>query len=97
MCGLRRGSLLLAPDYGVDDVTQLFHSFPGGLHEWRTHLEEAIRLYEPRLRSVKVIPRSTEQIDLTLQFDIYCVFASDGATPIQFTATIDPSQGWTIG
>ena len=54
MCSTRRASLLLAPAYGVDDVTRLFHSFPGGLEGWRANLEEAIRLYEPRLRAVRV-------------------------------------------
>jgi type VI secretion system protein len=98
MCSVRRGSLLLAPDYGVDDVTQLFHSFPGGLEEWRSRLEDAIRLYEPRLRSVRVVAKTTDRVDLTLRFDIYCSLVTDVvAAPLQFTATVDPSQGWTIG
>jgi type VI secretion system protein len=98
LCCTRRGSLLLAPDYGADDATHLFHSFPGGLEEWRSHLENAIRMYEPRLRAVRVVPRTNDPLDLTLRFDIHGVLTSDPtAAPIRFMAAVDPSQGWSVG
>lgn len=98
LCQVRRGSLLLAPEYGSDEPTHLFHSFPGGLDEWQARLETAIRRYEPRLRSARVVPKVNESLDLTLRFAIHGILAGDATqTPVQFHATVDAARGWTLG
>ena len=90
ICAIRRGSLLLAPDYGVDDVTFLFHSFPM-IDAWCGNLERTLARYEPRLRRVHVVPVVTESLDLTLRAEIQAVLlAGDRSSPARFTATLDP-------
>jgi type VI secretion system lysozyme-like protein len=97
MCAIRRGSLLLAPDYGMDDPTYLFHSFPGGLDEWLGHLADALARYEPRLSDARVMPRPAEELDLTLRFEIQgTLTVRDRTEPTQFTAIVDPLQHWSV-
>lgn len=97
MCSIRRGSLLLAPDYGVDDPTHLFHSFPGGLDEWLKHLENMVRHYEPRLHDVRVRAHLGDQLDFTLRFEIQGTLAIRGRSEVaQFTARVDPALHWRI-
>jgi type VI secretion system lysozyme-like protein len=91
LCTLRRGSLLLAPDYGVDDVTFLFYSFPGGIDSWSDDLESAVTKYEPRLRNVRVLPILSDSLDLTLRIEIQALLiAGNRSAPARFAATIDP-------
>jgi type VI secretion system lysozyme-like protein len=93
LCGLRRGSVLSAPDFGVDDVTLLFHSFPVGLDVWQTRLEESLSRYEPHLRDVHVLPIVGDELDLTLRVEIHALLAAaDRTTPTRFFATIDPQH-----
>ena len=97
MCGIRRGSLLLAPNYGMEDPTYLFHSFPGGLDEWLGHLADAVRRYEPRLLDARVASRPAEELDFTLRFEIQGTLTlRDRAEPTQFTAIVDPLQQWSV-
>jgi type VI secretion system protein len=89
ICASRRNALLLAPDYGVDDVTFLFHSFPQ-IDAWSAQLERALARYEPRLRSVQVVPIVTDSLDLTLRAEIHAALVVDGRpSPARFTATLD--------
>jgi type VI secretion system protein len=89
ICSSRRRSLLLAPEYGVDDVTFLFHSFPM-IDAWTASLERALARYEPRLRNVEVLPVVTESLDLTLRAEIQATLVVDGRpSPARFTATLD--------
>lgn len=97
MCGIRRRSLLLAPDYGMDDPTYLFHSFPGGLDEWLGQLAQAVRRYEPRLRDARVLSRPAEELDFTLRFEIQgTLVLRDRAESALFTAMVDPLQRWSV-
>jgi type VI secretion system protein len=97
MCSIRRGALLLAPEYGLDDPSYLFHSFPGGLDEWLGQLGQAVRRYEPRLTDVRVTSLPTEELDFTLRFEVTGTLALRGRTdPAQFTASVDPMQRWSV-
>ena len=90
ICSSRRGALLLAPDYGVDDVTFLFHSFPQ-IDAWSANLERTLARYEPRLHAAQVVPIVTDGLDLTLRAEIRAVLIVDGRpSPARFTATLDP-------
>jgi type VI secretion system lysozyme-like protein len=97
LCTIRRGSLLLAPNYGVDDVTFLFYSFPGGIDSWSDHLESALTRYEPRLRSVRVLPILGDSLDLTLRIEIQALLlAGNRSAPARFAATIDPQSRLSV-
>ena len=90
ICGSRRGALLLAPEYGVDDVTSLFHSFPQ-IGAWAANLERTLARYEPRLHHAQVVPLVTDAMDLTLRAEIRAVLVVDGRpSQARFTATLDP-------
>jgi type VI secretion system lysozyme-like protein len=89
ICSIRRGSLLLAPEYGIDDVTFLYHSFPM-IDAWSAHLEGTLARYEPRLRQVQVVPVMTESPDLTLRAEIRATLVMGGRpTATRFSATLD--------
>ena len=89
ICASRRGALLLAPEYGVDDVTFLFHSFPM-IDAWSAHLERSLARYEPRLRNVQVVPVVIDSPDLTLRAEIHAQLVVDGRPSLaRFTATLD--------
>jgi type VI secretion system protein ImpF len=90
ICASRRHALLLAPEYGVDDVTFLFHSFPQ-IDAWAANLERTLARYEPRLRNVQVVPILAEDsLDLTLRAEIRATLLVDGRpSPARFTATLD--------
>jgi type VI secretion system protein len=97
LCTIRRGSLLLAPAYGIDDVTFLFHSYPVGMEAWQRRLEVAIAQYEPRLRGVRVVPLVTDVLDLTLRVEIHGTLVDgDRASPARFMATIDPQHRLSV-
>lgn len=89
ICRSRRGTLLIAPEYGIDDVSSLFHSFPM-IDAWAGNLERTLMRYEPRLRNVHVTPVVTEEADLTLRADIQAALVTgDRPTAARFTATLD--------
>ena len=89
ICATRRRSLVLAPEYGVDDVTHLFHAFPA-IDAWAAHLERTLALYEPRLRQVHVVPTMTESLELTLRAEIQAALVVEGRlASVRFTATLD--------
>lgn len=89
ICSTRTRALLLAPRYGVGDVTNLFHSFPQ-IDSWAAALERAIAEYEPRLGSVQVVPILTDAPDLTLRAEIRGVLLVGGKpSPARFSATLD--------
>ncbi len=89
ICATRRRALLLAPEYGVGDVTSLFHSFPQ-IDSWAAALERTIAEYEPRLGRVQVVPIVTDTPDLTLRAEIRGVLIVNGKpSPARFSATLD--------
>jgi type VI secretion system lysozyme-like protein len=89
ICATRLRALLLAPDYGVGDVTSLFHSFPQ-IDAWAADLERTIAEYEPRLSRVQVVPMVTEAPEMTLRAEIRAVLLVHGKpSPARFAATLD--------
>ena len=89
ICATRLRALLLAPRYGVGDVTNLFHSFPQ-IDSWAAALEQTIAEYEPRLGRVAVVPIITETPDLTLRAEIRGVLLVNGKpSQARFSATLD--------
>ncbi len=89
ICATRVRALLLAPNYGVGDVTSLFHSYPQ-IDAWAAALEQTVSQYEPRLGNVQVVPIVTNTPDLTLRAEIRGVLLVGGKpSPARFSATLD--------
>jgi type VI secretion system lysozyme-like protein len=90
LCTTRRGAMVVAPRYGIDDVTLHFHEMPGGMEEIRLQLEETIRRYEPRLTNARVAHLPGAANDLVLRFEIRATAVFEGRLlPVRFTAAID--------
>jgi type VI secretion system lysozyme-like protein len=97
ICELQRGTHLVAPDYGIDDPTYLFHSFPGGLDQWLRHLERTISRFEPRLRDVRIAAEVGTNVDFTVSIDIRGTLAFAGRVEgARFNASVDAAQRWSM-
>lgn len=82
----RRGSSQLDLSYGVPDFTDVLHSLPGGMTVLRSMIEECIRLHEPRLIQIRVLPLGAEEGSLLLRFEVQARLASGG--PIRFETEV---------
>ena len=90
LCSTPRGSVLLAPSYGVEDATRVFHEYPGSVEDVRRVLEEAIRRYEPRLTNVSVRHLASDDLELILRFEIQATITAEGRSfPVRFTSLLD--------
>lgn len=72
----RLGDSPAAADFGVVDLSDLYHDFPDATQFLQRSIRDTIQKYEPRLTSVRVRPASSED-PLTLVFDISARLASD--------------------
>ncbi len=87
----RQGNVPLAEDYGVPDFTELLHTYPESLRDMERALRQAIRKYEPRLRSVKVRFVPQEEDPLTLRFEIVARLADgEDTSPLYFESVMGP-------
>ncbi len=66
----RCGSCELRPDYGLPDLVDYLHNFPGGVRDLQRALQQAISAGEPRLKNVSVRPLELESGILTLHFEV---------------------------
>jgi type VI secretion system lysozyme-related protein len=91
MLNTRRGSVPIAPDYGVADVTDLGRSFTEeSIEEFKTELERVIMCYEPRLSAVQIeyIPRP--DTPLAAVFEIKTTVNTEyGQEILQFETRLD--------
>jgi type VI secretion system lysozyme-like protein len=89
LCAIRRRALLLAPDYGVGEVSALFRSFPM-IDAWAADLARTITVYERRLVRVEVVALDTDELDLALRAEIRGVLMVDGKpSSARFSARLD--------
>jgi type VI secretion system lysozyme-like protein len=96
ICATRLRALLLAPNYGVGDVTNLFHSFPQ-IDAWAEAFERTIAEYEPRLGRVQVVPIVADTPDLTLRAEIRAVLLVGGKlSAARFSATLDSQSRMVV-
>jgi len=65
----RLGDSPAAADFGVIDLSDLYHDFPNATQFLQRSIRDTIQRYEPRLTSVRVRPAPSED-PLTLVFDI---------------------------
>ena len=71
MLNTRQGHALIAPEYGMPDVTEFAQSLPESVDRVRLAIKDSIEKYEPRLRKpVRVIFVSSEEDWPRLRFEI---------------------------
>ncbi len=74
----RKGSVPIAPDFGIADITDLGRSFTDeSLEDFKSELERVILLYEPRLSgiSIKHSPKANSPL-----FVVFLIEATISAT-----------------
>ena len=97
MCCTRAGTMLTCPDYGIADVSEMIHSFPDAITIMAQSLRHTIQTYEPRLQNVQVLHVPSEQLDLTLRFEIRArVVLENSKTAVKFETALDTSRKLTI-
>lgn len=72
----RLGDSPAAVDFGVIDLSDLYHDFPDATQFLQRSIRDTIQKYEPRLTSVRVRPAPSDS-PLTLVFDISARLASN--------------------
>lgn len=87
----RRGSVPIAPDYGIADVTDLGRSFTEeSVEEFKAELERVIMHYEPRLSSVRVKHTPRPETPLSAVFEIEAAVNTEyGRQTLRFETMLD--------
>jgi type VI secretion system protein len=87
----RRGSVPIAPDYGIADVTDLGRSFTEeSIADFKADLEQVIMRYEPRLSAVRVTYSPRPDTPLSAVFAIEAAVATEyGRQTLHFETILD--------
>ncbi len=85
----RQGSVSIAPDFGVPDITNL----PGGnILETRQRVEaiiqEVVEKYEPRLKNVKMRMHQDDKAELSLKFRLEANLTENEGVPVIFETVV---------
>ncbi|ANB74862.1 type VI secretion system baseplate subunit TssE [Paraburkholderia phytofirmans] len=67
----RRNGLAHLPDYGLDDLSEIYRHLPSSAHKLRHMIETTLLKYEPRLKSVDITIEDTEP-GMLLSFTMSC-------------------------
>jgi len=97
----RRGSVPIAPDYGIADVTDLGRSFTEeSVTDFKAELERVIMRYEPRLSAVRVHYSPRPDMPLSAVFEIEAAVNTEYGrqtlhfeTILEATGTVRLSEG----
>ncbi len=91
MLNTRRGSVPIAADYGISDVTDLGRSFSEeSVAEFKAELERVIMRYEPRLSDVRVTYTPRPDMPLSAVFEIEAFVNTDeGRQTLHFETMLD--------
>jgi type VI secretion system protein len=67
----RRGGLLHLPDYGLDDLTEIYRDLPASTLRLKRLMEQTLLKYEPRLKGVDIEIADAEP-GMSLSFTMTC-------------------------
>jgi len=73
----RRNGLAHLPDYGLDDLSEIYRHLPSSAHKLRHAIEVTLLKYEPRLRSIDIAIEDTEP-GMLLSFTMSCYLHQAG-------------------
>lgn len=79
----RRGSLHYLPDYGLPDLNKIYQGLPESMGFLVSEVENLIRIYEPRLTSVNIIPYLSKEVDCVVHLKLEATFMPS-KTPVYF-------------
>ena len=96
--GTRRGSVLIAPDYGTSE----FSNLPGNFVSPETEIiqetiKNTIEKYEPRLRDVKVTFEGSPKADLNIHFSLTAtIHHLEHIIPVKLRTSTSPDHTFDI-
>lgn len=73
----RRNGLAHLPDYGLDDLSEIYRHLPASAHKLKRAIGATLLKYEPRLREVDIIIEETAK-DMLLSFTMTCHLRKEG-------------------
>lgn len=82
-------------NYGIPDVSAASLQSEQGRRDYLKHIERTIRQFEPRFKSVRVVPlENADYLDRTLRFRIDALmYASPAPETIVFDTALAPDTG----
>ena len=73
----RRNGLAHLPDYGLDDLSEIYRHLPSSAHKLRHAIEATVLKYEPRVRAIEIDIRETDP-GMLLSFTMSCHLQREG-------------------
>jgi type VI secretion system protein len=73
----RRKALAHLPDYGLDDLSEIYRHLPASAHKLKTEIEATLLEYEPRLKSIDIEINKPEP-GMLLSFTMACHLRREG-------------------
>ena len=73
----RRNGLAHLPDYGLDDLSEIYRHLPSSAHKLKHAIEVTLLKYEPRLESITIDIEDTEP-GMLLSFTLGCRLRQSG-------------------
>lgn len=67
----RRNGLVHLPDYGLDDLSEIYRHLPSSAHKLRSAIEATLLQYEPRLEAIDIVIEDTEP-GMLISFTMSC-------------------------
>jgi len=87
----RRGSVVIADDYGMPDFTNFLSGYPSTIPEMEKLIKQTISKYEPRLKNLQVRFVFDEETPLLLKFKILATLHDKTKnSPVTFESHVTP-------
>lgn len=93
----RRGSVGVADDYGIPDLTDFRSGFPDSVRDLEMTIRDTIEKFEPRLKSVRVkfVPQDEDMLKVTFQI-VAQLALEDEKTPVMLESMMGSDGKVTI-
>ncbi len=94
----RSGTVLIAPDYGTSEFSNLPGSFVSPETEYiQETIKNTIEKYEPRLKDVKVTFEGSSESDLTILFSLTAIIHHlEQVIPVKLRTSMSPNHTFNI-
>jgi len=83
----RRRALAHLPDYGLDDLSEIYRHLPSSTHRLREAIEGTLLKYEPRLKAVAIEVHAPEP-GMVISFTLACHLHREGL--VRFDTVFTP-------
>ena len=91
----RRNGLVHLPDYGLDDLSEIYRHLPSSAHKLKSAIETTLLKYEPRLEAIDIDIEDTEP-GMLLSFTMKCQLRQAGLVRFGTHFTLDGQTRLTM-